>query len=151
MPATNSGSNVHPLPRRKRIRGRFFGWLLACALAIGPVAALVNWSVSLLVASRGCDNAAAAAESPLFLQHGADVADVADIVLIALSLAIAGILCAANAWHTLRAQSPGIIHSRAANRRPTWFLAICAAAGSMLFVATVILNAIALAVVPTCM
>jgi small-conductance mechanosensitive channel len=125
-----------------------FGWLLAFALAIGPIASLVNWSVSYDIATRGCGNPGTSIALPIFSPGHTDDAG---IVLIALTLAVAGLFCAINAWRSLRMQSPGIEPSLATDQWPKWFLPICAWAGCLLFIVAVLVNAIALAVLPACM
>jgi hypothetical protein len=148
MSAIDFSSDVRELRPQTRSNGRLFGWLLGLALASGPLASLVNWAAAYAITISGCETS-----GPLVTQFISQTgSDLAGVVLIALGLGITGILSAVSAWRTLRMQSRGrTLQSLAATLRPPWFLAVCAVAGSVLFVIAVILNGIALAVVPACM
>ena len=125
--------------------GRVFGWLLAFAFGIGPLAWLAYWSASYTVAVRGCE--ATAVPPPLMAPVQPEGVM---ITFILMSLATAGVLCAISAWRSLRLKTAALNQQPPPSASPTRFFTLCAIAGGLLFVIVIVFNAVGLALLPVC-
>ena len=141
-PTTMQKPPEHERPRRA------WSWLLAFALAIGPVAWLAHLAISYAIAAYGCYPHRTPLASPLWTHMRADLTE---IVVIALMLAAVGIALAYSAWQSAWKQpaAPPLKLPESGEGR-TRFLATCAIVGGTLFVIALIFDAIALAMVPAC-